>query len=136
MQGAMACWSQRERSISGLCPDDGGGVAIAYVDAGGAGFCLVGEVGWCAFEVDRQVHEPQHFDGFTDCMVLGRGLSPSVRRGGGSVHVADDDYGGELGHLAVCLGQGLEIGFRGVAEGDVGVDDVELPSAPDDLIDA
>ena len=54
---------------------------------------------------------------------------PSLR------HVADDDCGGEHGHLAVCLGQGLEEGFRGFAEGDVGVDDVELPSVPDDLID-
>ena len=58
VQGAMACGSQREGPISGLCPDDGGGVAIAYVDAGGGGFCLVGEVGWLAFEVGRQVHEP------------------------------------------------------------------------------
>ena len=112
------------------------GVAIAYVDAGGGGICLVGEVGWLAFEVGRQVHEPQHFDGVADCMVLGCGLSPPVRRGGGGVHVADDDCGGEHGHLAVCLGQGLEEGFRGVAEGDVGVDDVELPSVPDHLVDA
>ena len=35
--------------------------------------------------------------------------------------------------FAGCLG--LEEGFGGVAEGDVGVDDVELPSVPDDLID-
>ena len=69
-------------------------------------------------------------------MVLGCCLSPSIRRGGGGVHVADDDCGGEHGHLAVCLGQGLEEGFRGVAEVDVGVDDVELPSVPDDLVDA
>ena len=126
VQGAMACGSQREGSISGLRQDDGGGVAI----------CLVGEVGWLAFEVGRQVDEPQHFDGVADCMVLGRGLSPSVRRGGSGVHVADDDCGGEHGHLAVCLGQGLEEGFRDVAEGDVGVDDVELPSVPDDPVDA
>ena len=83
-----------------------------------------------AFEVGRQ-----QLDGVADCMVLGCGLSPSVRRGGGAVHVADDDCGGEHGHLAVCLGKGLEEGFYGVAEGDVGVDDVELPSVPDDLID-
>ena len=95
------------------------------------GICLVGEVGWLAFEVDLQVHEPQHFDGVVECMVLGCGLSPSVRRGGG----ADDDCGGEHGHLAVCLGQGLEEGFRGIAERDMGVDDVELPSVPDDLVD-
>ena len=72
----MACGSQREGSISGLRPDDGGGVAIAYVDAGRGRICLVGEVGWLAFEVGRQVHEPQHFDGVADCMVLGSGLSP------------------------------------------------------------
>ena len=129
----MACGSQQEGSISGLRPDDAGGVAIAYVDAGWGGICLVGEVGWLAFEVGRQVHEPGHFDGVADCMVLGCGLSPSVRQGGGGVHVADDDCGGEHGHLAVCLGQGLEEGFRGVAEGDPGVDDVELPSVPDSL---
>ena len=125
----MACGSQREGSIPGLCPDDGGGVAIAYVDAGWGGICLVGEVGWLAFEVGRQVHKPQHFDGVRDCMVLGLGLFPSVRQAG------DDDCQGEHGHLAVCLGQGLEEGFSGVVEGDVGVDDVELPSVPDDLID-
>ena len=136
MQGALACGSQREGSILGLCPGDGGGVAIAYVDAGGGGICFVGEVRWLAFEVGRQIHEPQHFDGVADCMVLGCGLSPSVRRSGGRVHVADDDCGGEHGHLAVCLGQGLEEGFRGVAKEDVGVDGVELQSVPDDLIDA
>ena len=92
----MACGSQREGSISGLCPDDGGGVAIAYVDAGWGGICLVGEVGWLAFEVGRQVHEPHHFDGVADCMVLGCGLSPSVRRRGGGVHVADDDCGASM----------------------------------------
>ena len=43
--------------------------------------------------------------------------------------------GASMAHLAVRLGQGLEEGFRGFAEGDVGVDDVELPSVPDDLID-
>ena len=96
----------------------------------------MGEVGCLAFEVGRQVPEPQHFDGAADCMVLGCGLPSSVRRDGGGVHVADDDGGGEHGHLAVCFGQGLEEGFRDVAEGDVGVDDVELPSVPDDLVDA
>ena len=79
---------------------------------------LVGELGWLAFEVGRQVHEPQHFDGVADCMVLGCGLSSSVRRCGGGVHVADDDGRGEHGHLAVCFGQGLEEGFCRVAEGD------------------
>ena len=132
----MACGSQREGPISGLQPDDGGGVAIVYVDAGGGGICLVGEVGWLAFEVGRQVHKPQHFDGIADCMVLGCGLSPLVGRAGGGLHVADDDCGREHGHLAVCLGQGLEEGFRGVTEGDVGADDVELTSVPDDLVDA
>ena len=132
----MACGSQRQGPILGLRPDDGGGVAIAYVDAGGGGICLVGEVGWLAFEVGRQVHEPQHFDGVADCMVPDCGLSPSVRRGGGGVRVDDDDCGGEHGYLAVCFGQGLEEGFRGVAEWDMGVDDAELPSVPDDLVDA
>ena len=93
------------------------------------------KVGSLALQVGRQVHEPQHFDAVADCLVLGCGLSPSVRRGGGGVHVADDNCGGKHGHLAVCLGEGLEEGFCGVAEGDVGVDDVELPSVPDDLID-
>ena len=101
----------------------------------GGGLHLVGEVGWSAFEVGRQVHEPQHSNGVADCVVLGSGLSSSVRLGGGGVHVADDDGGGEDGHLAVCLGQGLEEGLCRVAEGDVGVDDVELPSVPDDLLD-
>ena len=135
MHGAMSCGSQREGSISGLCLDDGGGVAIAYVDVGWGGICLDGEVGWLAFEVGRQVHEPEHFDCVAYCLVLGCGLSPSVRREGGGVHVADDDCRGEHGHLVVRLGQGIEEGFRGFAEGDVGVDDVELPSVPDDLID-
>ena len=131
MQGAMACASQREGPISSLRPDDGAGVAIAYVDAGGGGLCLVLDVGWLAFEVGRQFHEPHHSDGVADCLVLGCGLSSSVRRGGGGVHV-----GGENGHLAVCFGQGLGQGFSGVAEGDLGVDDVELPSVPDDLVGA
>ena len=107
----------------------------AYINGGG-GICLVGEVGWLAFEVGRQVHEPQHFDEIADCMVLGCGLSPSAGRGRGGVHVADDDCGGKHGHLAVCLGQGLQKGFRGIAEADVGINDVELPSVPNDLIDA
>ena len=128
--------SGQEGPILGLRPDDGGWVGIAYVDAGGGSICLVGEVGCLVFEVGRQVHEPQHFDGVADCIVLGCGLFPSVRRVGGGVHVADDDCGGEHGHLAVCLSQGLEEGFRGVAEVDVGVDDVELPSVPDDLVGA
>ena len=64
------------------------------------------------------------------------GVACSPRSAGvGAVHVADDDCGGEHGHLAVCLSQGLEEGFRGVAKGDVGVDDFELPSLPDGLID-
>ena len=92
-------------------------------------------MGWLAFEVGCRVHELQHFNGVADCLVLGCGLSPSVCRGGGGVHVADDDCGGEHGHLAVCLGQGVEEEFRGVAEGNAGVDDVGLPSVPDDLID-
>ena len=136
MQGAMARGSQQEGSVPGLRPDDGGGVAIAYVDAGGGGLCLVGEVGWLAFEVGRQVHEPRHFDDVAACLVLRCGLSPPVRRGGSVVHVGVADCGGEHGHLAVCFGQGLEEGFCGVTEEDVGVDDVELPSIPDDLVDA
>ena len=32
--------------------------------------------------------------------------------------------------------RGLEEGFRVVAKGEVGVDDVELPPVPDDLVDA
>ena len=67
-------------------------------------------------------------------MVLGCGLPSSVRWGADGVHVADDDGRGEHCHLAVCFSQGLEEWFRGVAKGDVGVDDVELPSVPDDLI--
>ena len=130
VQGAMACGSQREGSISGLRPADGGGVAIAYVDAGWGGICLAGEVGWLAFEVGRQVREPQDFDGVADCMVLGCGLSPSVRQGGGGVHVADDDCGGEHAHLAVCLGQGLEGGFRRVAKGDVSVKTLSCHPSP------
>ena len=76
-----------EGVVSGLRPDDGGGVAIAYVDAGGGCLRLVGEVGWLAFKVGRQVHEPQHFEGVLDCMVLGCGLSSSVRLGEGGVQL-------------------------------------------------
>ena len=93
-------------------------------------------MGWLAFDVGRQVHKPLDFDGVADCMVLGYRLPSSVRWGGGSVHVADDDGRGEHCHLAVCFGQGLEEGFRGIAEGDVGVDDFEVPSVPDDFVDA
>ena len=89
-----------------------------------------------AFQASRQVQQPQHVHGVADCMVLGCGLSHSVCWAGGSVHVADDDAGGEHGHQAVCLGQDLEEGFCCVAEGDVGADDVELPSLPDDSVDA
>ena len=131
----MAPGSQQEGSVLDLCPDNGGRAAIAYVDAGVGRLPLVGEVGCLAFEVGRQVHEHQHFDGVADCMVLGCGLPSSVRWGGGSVYVTDDDARGEHCHLAVYFGQGLEKGFRGVAEGNVGVDDVELPSVPDDLVD-
>ena len=127
MQGPTTRGSQREGAVSRLRP---------CVYAGGGGLRFVGEMGWLAFEVGRQVHEPQHFDDVADCMVLGCGLSSSVRWAGGGVHVADDDGAGKHCHLAVCFGQGLEEGFRGVAEGDVGVDDVELPSVPDDLVDA
>ena len=119
MQGALARRSQREGPVPGLRPDDGGGVAIAYVHPGGGGLGLVGEVGWLAFEVGCHVNEPQHFDGVADCLVLGCGLSPSVRGVGGGVHVADDDCGGEHGHLAVCFGQNFEEGFCGIAEGNL-----------------
>ena len=69
-------------------------------------------------------------------MVIGCGLSSSIRRVGGGVHVADDDGGDEHGHLPVCFDQGLNVGFGGAAESDAGVDDVELPSVSDDLVDA
>ena len=124
MQGPMACGSQREGAVSGFRPDDGGGVAIAHADAGGAGLRLVREVGWLAFEVGRQVHEPQHVDCVADCMDLGCGLSSLVCRDGDRLHVTDDDGGGEHGHLVVCFGQGLEKGFCRIAKGDVAVDDV------------
>ena len=120
----------------GVPPEDGGGVATAYVDAGGGGLRLMGEVGWLALEVGRQVNEPQHFDGVAECIVLGCGLSSSVRRAGGGVHVTDDDGWSEHGHLAVSLGQGLEEGFHRAADGDVVVDDVELPSVHNGLVDA
>ena len=123
-------------AVSGLRPDEIGGVPIAYADAGGGGVRLVGEVGCLAFEVGRQVQEPQHFNGVANFMALGCGLPSSVRRVGGGVHVADDDGGGEHGHVAICFGQGLDEEFCGVAEGDVGVDDVELPSVPDILVDS
>ena len=132
----MARGSQRQGAVLGLRPDDGGWVAIAYVDAGGGGICLVGEVGWLAFEVGRQVCAPQYFDGDANCIVLGCGLPFLVRQGGGGVRVADDDGGGEHAHLAVCFGGGLEEGFCGVADGDMGVDDVQLPFVPGDLVDA
>ena len=135
MQGPIACGSQLEGAVSGVCPDDGGGVAIAHVDAGRAALCLVMDMGWLAFQVGRQVHKPEHFDGVADCMVLGCSLSSLVRRAWGGVHVADHDGWGEHGHLAVCFGQGLEEVFRCVAEGAVGVDDVEFPPVPDDLVD-
>ena len=67
----MACRSQREGAVPGLCPDDGGGVAVAQVHAGGGGFCLVVEMGWLAFQASGPVHKPQHVDGVADCMVLG-----------------------------------------------------------------
>ena len=132
----MPFGSQREGPVSGLRPDDGGGLAIAYVDAGGGGLCLAGEVGCLASRVGRQVYEPQHFNGVADGMILGCGLLLSLRQDGGGVHVPHYDWGGEHGNLALCFGQGLKEGFGGVAEGDVGVDDVELPSVPDDLVDA
>ena len=93
------------------------------------------EVGFLAFQASCPVHELQHVNGVADCKVLGCGLFPAVRRCGGGVHVAHDYTGGEHGHLAVCLGQGLEAAFGCVAEGDVSVDDVELPSVPDDFVD-
>ena len=99
MQGPMAHGSKWEGAVSGLRLDDGGGVAIAYVNARRDGLRFVGEMRLIAFEVACQVHEPQHFDYVADCIVLGCGL-PS------SVHGAGDDGGGEHGHLAVCFGQG------------------------------
>ena len=71
-----------------------------------------------------------------DCVVLGCGLPSTVCRGGGAVYVADDDGGGEHGHLVVCLCQGLEEGFDRIAKGEVAVDDVELPSVPHNFVDA
>ena len=41
----MPCGSEWEAAVLGLCPDDCGGVAVAHVNAGGGGLCLVGEVG-------------------------------------------------------------------------------------------
>ena len=82
------------------------------------------------------MHEPKHLDCVADCVALGCGLPSLVCRGGGGVHVAEDDDGGEHCHLTVCLGQGLEEGFRRFAKEDVGVYDVELPSVPDDFVDA
>ena len=99
----MACESQSEGTVSGLCPEGGSLVAVADVVAGGGGLRLVREVGWLAFEVGHQVHDPQHFHGVAECMALGCGLSSSVCWGGGGVHVADDDSGGEHGNLAVSL---------------------------------
>ena len=100
----------------------------------GAG--LVGEVGRLAFQASRQVHEPQHVDGVGDCNGLWVWPVLLGPPGWGRCHVADDDGAGEHGHLAVCLGQGLEEGFRCVDEDDVGVDDVELPSLPNHFVDA
>ena len=68
-------------------------------------------------------------------MVLGRGLSPAVRRGRGGALFTDVDGGGERGHLAVRLGQGLMDGFCCLAERDSGADDIELVSVPDDFVD-
>ena len=78
-RGLWPVGSSGKGPVSGLLPDDGGGVAIAYVDAGSVGLCLVGEVGWLAFEVGCQVQEPEHFDGVADCLILACGLSPWVR---------------------------------------------------------
>ena len=114
----MACGSQRERAVPGVCPNHGGGVAVANVDAGGGSLWLAGKIGWLAFQASSQVDEPQPVDGVADCVVLECGLRPAVRRAGGGVHVADDD-GGEHGYLAVCLGQGLQEGFCCVAEGSL-----------------
>ena len=136
MQGPMACESQWEGALSGLRLDDGGGFAIAYVDVGGNGLRLVREVGWLAFEVGRKVHEPKHLDPAADCMVVECGLSSSVHWGGNGIHCADDDGGGEHGHLVLGFCQGLREWFGRAAKGDVGVDDVKLPSVPDDLVNA
>ena len=45
----MACGRQREGCVPALCPDEGGGVAVAYVEARGGGLRLLGGVGWLAF---------------------------------------------------------------------------------------
>ena len=58
VQGPNVCGFQWGGTVSGLRPDDGGGVAVACVDAGGGGLPLVGEVGWLTFEVGLQVHKP------------------------------------------------------------------------------
>ena len=116
-----------ERVLGGL--EHGGWVV-------GEGAILLPDPGYGAVAgVGRGVVEgaglkPKHFDGVADCMVLGCGLPFSVRLGGGGVHVADNDSRTGHCHLAVCFGEGLEERFRGVAEGDVDVDDVELPSVP------
>ena len=87
----MACGSQREPAVPGVCPNDGGGVAVANVDAGAGSLWLAGKIGWLAFQASSQVDEPQPVDGVADCVVLECGLRPAVRRAGGGVHVADDD---------------------------------------------
>ena len=132
----MACGTQREAAVSGLSPDDCGGVAVAYDYAQGGDLRFVGECGWLASQASRQVHKSQHVDCDADCIVLGCGLSTSVCRGWGGVHVADNEGGGKHGHTAVCLDQGFEKGFCFVTAEDGGVDGFQIPSLPDDFVDA
>ena len=135
VQGAMACGSQRKGSKSGLRPDDGGGVAIAYVDAGWGGICLVREVGWLAFEVACQVHEPQHLDGVADAWCWSVACPPRSAWVGAAFISPMMIVGASMAIWRYASARAWRKGFCGVAKGDVGVDDVELPSIPDDLID-
>ena len=51
----MACGSHRKWAVPGLCPHDGGGLAIAHVDARAGGLVMVGELGWLALQASCQL---------------------------------------------------------------------------------
>ena len=136
MQGPVACESHWEGAVSGLCPDDGAGVAVAYVHAGGGGLRLVGEVRWWPSRLAIRSTSPSISMVSRTAWSWGVACPPRSAGVGAAFMSLMTMGGGEHGHLAVCLGQGLEEGFRHVAEGDVTVDEVELPSVPDDFVDA